>query len=255
LSNVRSQVNALGTPEVAIAVRYRRRSALLVDGLRSCACHPDLTRGPNTLDRVGGRVPREVYMNTSKTPDRNWWARNAGRLKTVFRVVIGVIWAIDGFFKFTSGYTGSFLGDVQNSQSGAPGWLNGWYSFWVTQATHNGTAIVYTVGVFETLLGIALILGFMRKIAYIGGVVLSLLIWAIPEGFGGPYGAGTGATDIGTGIIYAMVFFGLIVINSTYGPSRWSVDNLIERRFPRWASVAEFGGVRALPPAVTAPAG
>ena len=178
--------------------------------------------------------------------DANWWARNASRLKTVFRLVLGLVWMIDGVFKFTSGYTGSFLSDVQNSQGNAPGWLGGWYSFWVTQATNSGNLIVYTVGTLELLLGIALVLGFMRKVAYLGGVALSLLIWAVPEGFGGPYGAGTGATDIGTGIIYALVFFGLIVINSTYGPSRWSVDHLLERRFPRWASIAEFGGIRAL---------
>jgi thiosulfate dehydrogenase (quinone) large subunit len=80
-------------------------------------------------------------------------------------------------------------------------------------------------------------------------VVPSLMIWATPEGFGGSYVAGTGATDIGTGIIYAKVCFDLIVINSTYGPSRWSLDNPLERRFPRWASIAEFGGVRAIEPA------
>jgi len=96
--------------------------------------------------------------------------------------------------------------------------------------------------VLEIALGIALVLGFMRKIAYAGGVVLALLIWAVPEGFGEPCQAGSGGTDIGTGVIYPIAFLGLIVINATYGPSRFSLDNLIERRFPRWAKVAEFGG-------------
>ena len=198
-------------------------------------------------------------MDTEGT-DQNWWARNAGGLKTVFRLTLGIVWLFDGVFKFTSGYTSNFLGDVQNSQSNAPGWLSGWYSFWVTQATNSGNLIVYTVGSLELALGIALVLGLMRKIAYLGGVVLSLMIWAVPEGFGGPYGAGSGATDLGTGVIYAIAFFGLIVINSTYGPSRWSLDNVIERRFPRWASLAEFGGMGALrrgapPPAVPAASG
>jgi len=187
-------------------------------------------------------------MDAVAPVDRNWWTRNARWLKTVLRVVLGVVWLIDGIFKFTSGYSSDFLGDVQNSQSNAPSWLSGWYSFWVTQATNHGTFIVYTVGTLEAALGLALLLGLLRKMAYLGGVVLSLLIWAIPEGFGGPYGAGTGATDIGTGIIYAIALFGLIVINSAYGPSRWSVDYWIERRFPRWASLAEFGGVRSLRP-------
>ena len=74
-----------------------------------------------------------------------------------------------------------------------------------------------------------------------GGVILSVLIWAVPEGFGGPYQSGSGGTDIGTGIIYAIAFLGLILINATYGPSRTSLDYYIERKFPGWARVAEFG--------------
>ena len=109
--------------------------------------------------------------------------------------------------------------------------------------------IVYTVGTLEVLLGLALVFGFIRKIAYLGGVVLSLLIWAVPEGFGGPYTAGSGTTDVGTGVIYAIAFFGLILINATYGSSRYSLDYYIERRFPAWAKLSEFGD-----PAPRAPA-
>jgi uncharacterized membrane protein YphA (DoxX/SURF4 family) len=102
--------------------------------------------------------------------------------------------------------------------------------------------IVYTVGILEIVLGLALLFGFMRKIAYSGGVILALLIWAVPEGFGGPYQSGAGGTDIGTGVIYAIAFLGLILINATYGPSRASLDYYIEKRFPKWARIAEFGG-------------
>jgi uncharacterized membrane protein YphA (DoxX/SURF4 family) len=185
-------------------------------------------------------------MSEGTDSERNWWARNARSLGTAFRIVLGSVWLLDGVFKFTSGYTNGFLGDVQNSQGNAPSWLAGWYSFWVSQATNHSTLIVYTVGSLELALGVALVLGLLRKITYLCGVVLSLLIWAVPEGFGGPYGGGTGTTDVGTGIIYAIAFFGLVVINSTSGPSRWSVDHLIERRFPRWASLAEFGGIRTV---------
>lgn len=171
----------------------------------------------------------------------SWWVDNAKWLKTTFRVLLGLVWLINGVLKFTSNYTDSFLKDVTDAQGNAPGWLNGWYSFWATQAGSNATLIVYTVGVIEVTLGIALLLGFMRKIAYAGGVVLSLLIWAVPEGFGGPYTGGSGGTDVGTGVVYAIAFFGLIVINASYGPSRWSLDYAIEARWPRWKAVAEFG--------------
>lgn len=171
-----------------------------------------------------------------------WWVRHANALKTSFRIILGLVWLIDGVLKFTSGYVNGFLGNVQNQQANAPSWLSGWYSYWATQAANNGTLIVYTVGVLETLLGLALIFGFARKLAYVGGVILSLLIWAVPEGFGGPYQTNSGGTDVGTGVIYAIAFLGLIVINATYGSSRISVDHYIERRFPGWARIAEFAG-------------
>ena len=78
----------------------------------------------------------------------------------------------------------------------------------------------------------------MRKVAYVGGAILSLFIWAVPEGLGGPYSPGS--TDIGTGFMYALLFVSLILINATYGPSKWRIDHLIETRFPRWAWIPEF---------------
>jgi nitrite reductase (NO-forming) len=82
-----------------------------------------------------------------------------------------------------------------------------------------------------------LILGFARKITYISGTVFSLLIWATAEGFGGPYTAQS--TDIGTAIIYALVFLALLVTAAQFGPSRYSLDWLIEKRVSWWHRVAE----------------
>lgn len=182
--------------------------------------------------------------NPGKGTHATWWVRHAHPLKSTFRILLGVAWLTDGILKFTSGFVNDFLASVQASQANAPSWLSGWFSFWATQASGHSTLIVYTVGVLEITLGLALIAGFMRKIAYAGGVVLALLIWAVPEGFGGPYQTGAGGTDIGTGVVYAIAFFGLILINATYGPSRYSLDFYIERRFPSWARIAEFSGAR-----------
>jgi uncharacterized membrane protein YphA (DoxX/SURF4 family) len=182
-------------------------------------------------------------MSGATTPiagSSTWWVRNARPLKTVFRLLLGVAWLTDGVLKFTSGFVNDFLASVQASQANSPSWLSGWFSFWATQATGHASLIVDTVGVLEIARGLALLLGLMRKVAYLGGVILALLIWAVPEGFGGPYQTGAGGTDIGAGIIYAIAFLGLIVINSTYGPSRFSLDYYIERRFPSWARLAEF---------------
>ena len=169
---------------------------------------------------------------------QGYWVRNAPRYKTVFRVLFGVIWLIDGALKFLPGFVDQFPGMVSDAAAGQPSWLSWWFNFWISQANTNATFWVYSTGILELALGVALVTGLLRKIAYAGGIALSLLIWTVPEGFGGTYSAGT--TDPGVGIVYAVLFLALIVINATYGASRWSLDYLIERRFPRWASFAEL---------------
>ena len=44
-----------------------------------------------------------------------------------------------------------------------------------------------------------------------------------------------------------MLFAALIVINASYGPSAWSLDHLIERRYPGWARFAEFRRIPTTP--------
>jgi uncharacterized membrane protein YphA (DoxX/SURF4 family)/ribosomal protein S18 acetylase RimI-like enzyme len=216
---------------------------------------PPAQAGSTTAPNSPGRVaPRETDMsgsNLGAAEGRSWWVAKAPALKTVFRVLLGVVWLIDGVLKFTSGFVDSFQDAVIGAGANAPSWMAGWFNFWSNIAGGNAPLIVYTVGGLEVALGLALVLGLMRKVAYAGGVVLSLLIWAVPEGFGGPYQTGAGGTDVGTGVIYAIAFLGLILINATYGPSRWSLDYYIEGRFPRWASLAEFRG--ATNPAPRAP--
>ncbi|MCI4346080.1 MAG: DoxX family protein [Thermoplasmata archaeon] len=181
-----------------------------------------------------------VESRTTGPGAENWWARNVRSLKSLFRIAFGLVWLVDGALKFTSGFVNSFPTAVQTAAGNSPSWLSGWYSFWVTQANANPSLIVYTVGILELALGIALVAGLLRKVAYVGGVVLSLLIWAVPEGFGGPYSPGAGGTDVGAGVIYALLFVALIIFNSVYGSSRFSLDYYIENRFPPWARLAEF---------------
>lgn len=195
--------------------------------------------GPNgTMDETQGHgLPGSIL------------SRNAATIKTVLRIGFGAIWLIDGALKFSSGVVANFADMVASAGDGQPGWLSGWFSFWAAQAAANPSLWVYLTGTFEVALGLALVFGFLRKLAYLGGILLSLLIWAVPEGFGGPYGPSS--TDVGTGIVYAMVFLFLLLVNATYGSSRWSLDRWIERRWPKWALLAEL---REGPATVTTPA-
>lgn len=159
-------------------------------------------------------------------------------IKTAIRVVFGAVWLIDGAFKFLFNSPSTFAQMILDAGQGQPAFFMPWFNFWYATVSLNPNFWFYLVGVSEVLLGLALVFGFARKLAYTLGMLLSLVIWSIPEGFGGPYGPSS--TDIGTGIIYAMVFICLILINTEFGASRLSLDRLIEKRVKWWHMVAEF---------------
>ena len=90
----------------------------------------------------------------------------------------------------------------------------------------------------ETLIAAALLLGVARKFTYAAGAVFSLLIWAIAEGFGGPYSSSS--TDVGAGIVYALVFAFLLVVD-VYGSATapHTIDDRIEGRIGWWWHLAD----------------
>lgn len=168
----------------------------------------------------------------------NWFVRHVEVLKTAMRVVFGIVWGIDGALKFQPGVAESLSGMISDVGQGQPGWLQPWFTFWSQTVSANPAFFATSIGLLELALAFALVFGFLRKLAYTGGFFLSLVIWSVPEGFGGPYGPSS--TDIGTGIIYAFGFLFLLILNAAFGPSRWSLDALIERRWPPWRRLAEL---------------
>ena len=171
----------------------------------------------------------------------NWFVNHLSTLKTLMRVTFGIVWMIDGALKFQPGF--SMLDNVQGAAVGQPAWLEPWFNFWIHLTSINPTFFSYSIGAIELALAFGLIFGFLRKIVYIVGFLYSLVVWSVPEGFGGPYGPGS--TDIGTGIIYAFVFFLLMIVNAAFGPSKLSLDYIIEKRLPSWRRLAEIHSPRA----------
>ena len=103
--------------------------------------------------------------------------------------------------------------------------------------------LAYATAAIETLIAAALILGLARRATYLGGIVWSIAIWTIPEGFGGSFLSG--ATDIGTAIMYALVFVVLYSLETLpTATGAWSLDHVIERALPAWRVIAEPGGRR-----------
>lgn len=157
---------------------------------------------------------------------------------TAFRIAFGIVWLIDGLIKFTYLQPSDIVSMVQTAGQGAPSWLQPWYNFWLSSVTSQPTAVYYSIGIIEILLGLVLIAGFLRKPVYIVGLLYSLMIWAVPEGFGGPYGPGS--TDIGTAAAYVFVFAAMILAERSAKYGNHSVDALIIRKWSSWKALSEF---------------
>ena len=158
--------------------------------------------------------------------------------KDALRVSFGIIWLIDATLKWLPGFKDSYMSTIMATRDGQPFWLRWWFDFWIRFQHPNAMPMAWLVAVLETLIALALIAGFARKITYISAIVFSLLIWATAEGFGGPYTSG--ASDIGTAIIYAIVFAALLALSYYAGPSRYSADYYLEQKISWWWRVAEM---------------
>ena len=92
-------------------------------------------------------------------------------------------------------------------------------------------------GLMETSLALVLLFGVARRLGSTVGAVYALMVWADGEGFGGPYMSGS--TDIGTGIIYTVLFITLLVLAPPARRERLSLDRILTSRWWWWRIVAE----------------
>jgi len=157
--------------------------------------------------------------------------------KDALRIGFGVIWLIDAVLKWLPGFKDGYMDTIMGTRDGQPFWLRWWFDFWINLQHPAATFFWALVATTETLIALALIIGLARKVTYIAAITISLLIWSTAEGFGGPYTSG--ASDIGTGIIYAVVFAGLLALSYYAGPSRYTADYYLEQKYSWWWRVAE----------------
>ena len=155
---------------------------------------------------------------------------------TILRIIFGLMWAVDATFKWRPSFRAGFLNQVMTAAQGQPHWLNPWFNNWINLMKQDPHLFAILTAVVESLIALALILGVARRATYLLAAIFSLLIWSVAEGFGGPY---TGSsTDIGTAIIYAVVFFALYGLDRLAAPAYLTVDSLIIKKFPWWSVIA-----------------
>ncbi|MBS0433118.1 MAG: multicopper oxidase domain-containing protein [Proteobacteria bacterium] len=158
--------------------------------------------------------------------------------RTALRVAFGLIWVANAAFTWTSEFAVHYVGYLHNAAQGQPAWSAWWFDSWIALVTPHATLFVWLTRIIETALALALLLGFARKTVYMLGALFSLLVWSTAEGFGGPYTIG--ATNMGAGIVYVLVFIALMAINGRSGPSPYSLDFYIEKAWPAWSRVSEW---------------
>jgi mono/diheme cytochrome c family protein/uncharacterized membrane protein YphA (DoxX/SURF4 family) len=158
--------------------------------------------------------------------------------RTALRVAFGLIWVADAAFTWTSSFAVHYVGYLHNAAHGQPGWLAWWFDAWIALVTPHAGLFIWGTRIVETLLAAALLLGFARKTVYVTGAIFSLLIWSTAEGFGGPYTVG--ATNMGAGIVYVIVFIALAIADAGPGLDPYSLDEYVERRSPGWRRVSEW---------------
>jgi uncharacterized membrane protein YphA (DoxX/SURF4 family) len=170
--------------------------------------------------------------------------RSPGGRTACLRLLVGAILAGDASLQFLPGAPPqlAYLLVVGAGQ-GQPS-LSWWFSYWAAVIAGDPGLWWYGTGVLLALLATCLILGLARRLAYVVGFLFSLMLWAIPNGFGGPYAVPN--TDIGAGLLYAVVFLLLLQMDSVSGPARLSVDAALERRWPRWRVIGG-ASLRRLP--------
>ncbi|MFL7812491.1 MAG: hypothetical protein ACK2TZ_01155 [Anaerolineales bacterium] len=155
----------------------------------------------------------------SRTISRNEKRRSKAIALT--RISFGLVWAIDAYLKWQPAFADNFLSYLKETYDAQPALIQSWLDFWIKLTSVNPHLFARVVALGETGIAIGLILGLFSNLDYLGGILLTILIWTIPEGFGGPYSAG--ATDLGAGIIYPFGFAGLLLLSAGqhYGLDRY----------------------------------
>jgi uncharacterized membrane protein YphA (DoxX/SURF4 family) len=152
----------------------------------------------------------------------------------LLRVIFGLIWAVAAWLKWAPSFQNGFVSQVSGAGSGQPGIVQRWITLWANIISTNPLLFARFEGVLETVIAVFLIFGFFSNFTYCLGILLSLGIWSIAEGFGGPYVFGQ-STDIGTALPYAVLFAVLLVISAG---RYYSVDQWLTPRLGRFGFLA-----------------
>lgn len=163
----------------------------------------------------------------------------------VLRIVFGLVWAVDAWFKWQPAFFAQFVDYLMGAHEGQPALVSAWIGFWVNVVRVDPHVFAHLVAIGETALAVGLLFGLFSNLVNLAGLLLSLVIWSTAEGLGGPYSAGS--LDVGSAIIYALVFAGLYLSRAGL---YLGMDRTVGRWLGRtnWLASGAVGGAGTNPP-------
>ena len=174
--------------------------------------------------------PQTFVTTAGNTRVSLWRARAIAFL----RIAFGLIWAIAAWFKWQPKFIDSFSSQVTSSKDGQPTAIQAWISFWGNLVNTNPHLFAYLLASTETAIAVFLIFGILTNLTCVVGILLSLGIWSVAEGFGGPYKLGD-STDVGTAVPYVLLFAVLIAVAAG---RYYAVDEWLTPRLGRFGILA-----------------
>src|ERR1700720_3904581 len=151
------------------------------------------------------RIPTTSYDQTPM----NWRERGVG----IARIIFGLVWVVAALLQWLPPFQNTFVAQVTAARGGQPLFIQAWISFWANLVSVNPLLFARMLATTESVVAVFLILGLFSNLTYIVAIFLSLGIWAVPEGFGGPYIPGV-TTDIGTAFPYVILFAVLLFLSA-----------------------------------------
>jgi thiosulfate dehydrogenase (quinone) large subunit len=174
-------------------------------------------------------------VSSRRSVPLNWRERGVG----IARIIFGLVWAIAALLQWQPQFQNSFVAQVSVAKAGQPEFIQSWVSFWANLVSVNPLLFARVLATTESVIAVFLILGIFSNLTYIVGIFLSLGIWSVPEGFGGPYIPGV-TTDIGTAFPYVILFAVLLFLSAG---RYYGLDSWLTLRLRRWGFLAS-GSIR-----------
>lgn len=144
---------------------------------------------------------------------------------SLLRIAFGFIWLIDASFKWNPAFINNLTDYLAQGAQGEPALVQAWIHLWIVTVSIDPHFFAILVALAETSIALGLITGFLTRIALLGGMAMTLVIWSTAEGFGGPYAPGS--TDIGAAIIYFLLLVALWLGRSW---RYYSIDSFLRKK-------------------------